>query len=229
MIQSRQYALTFRGNDSYRAQDYCVTSANSIIWDALHAPHKWSSHCAFLAAPAFGGKTHLSHVFAHTMKGDLWEGSELTMLPQVRHHSHICIDNVDHIDDAELLFHLYNKTKENEAHLLLTSSVPVSDFPHQLPDLTSRLKAAHLLTVAQPDEQLMHQIFMKRFADLQWRVNSDVLAYLLLRITRTFATITQIIDTLIPFVEENHRNITLPVMRRVLEQISASKDDEDHT
>ncbi len=229
MIKSRQYALTFRGNDSYLPEDYCVTTANSLIWEALHAPQKWSSHCAFLTAPDFGGKTHLSHIFVHTMKGDLLNGHELTELPPVGHNAFMCIDNADAIADAELLFHLYNKIKEQGAHLLLTSSVPVSDFPHDLPDLTSRLKAAHLLTVAEPDEHLMTQIFMKRFADLQWRVNGDVLAYLLLRITRTFSTIANVIDHLIPLVEENHRNITLPVMRTVLQQISASKDDADHT
>lgn len=224
MIKTRQYALTFRGNDSYQPDDYCVTDTNSLAWQIVNTPEQWSSHCAFLTAPAYGGKTHLAHIFAHNTKGDLLAGAELKEFPNIIEGTHICVDDVDQIEDPELLFHLFNKTKEEQTRLFLTSSVLVSDFPHQLPDLTSRLKSAHLLTILEPDERLIRGIFMKRFADLQWRVKPDVLDYLLLRIPRTYEAIAQIIEHLIPAVEENHRNITLPVLRSVLEEINASED-----
>ncbi|USO01292.1 MAG: hypothetical protein H6849_04340 [Alphaproteobacteria bacterium] len=219
MIHKGQYTLSFRENDSYALSDYCITERNQFIWHTLQNTQEWSSHCVYLRASRGGGKTHLANIFTDTHHGTLYSGADLTSLPSIDTSAYVCIDNVERVRDPEVLFHMYNKIKEMNARLLVTSTTSVADFPHLLPDLLSRLRSSHIITMPEPDEILMRGILLKRFADMQWHVKAEVLDYVIVRINRTYEAIDQIISALTFCVEEQHRNITLPVIRSVLEDI----------
>jgi chromosomal replication initiation ATPase DnaA len=90
--------------------------------------------------------------------------------------------------DETALFHLINAVRENGSALLITSRVWPAAWPVTLPDLASRLKAATVVEIAEPDEELLAQVMVKLFADRQVvNVDDRIIHWLVARMERSLA------------------------------------------
>ena len=54
-----------------------------------------------------------------------------------------------------------------------------------MPDLASRLRAAQLVELAEPDDQMLRQVIVKLFADRQIAIQPAVVDYLAARMERS--------------------------------------------
>ena len=68
-----------------------------------------------------------------------------------------------------------------------------------------------------PDDALIAAVLAKRFADHGLRVGDDVIAYLTLRIERSFAGAAEIVARLDALALAERRDITVPLARELLE------------
>ena len=102
--------------------------------------------------------------------------------------------------------------------ILLTARSPVPDWPISLPDLASRLRAAPAVAIGPPDEALLGALLVKLFGDRQLVVAEDVIRYMLAHMERSFAAARALVAALDERSLEQHRAITIPLVRAVLEQ-----------
>ncbi|PCJ34047.1 MAG: DNA replication protein [Alphaproteobacteria bacterium] len=208
--------------EAFEAEDYLVTSSNEAAVKWVDCWPEWpNSHCTILYGAAGCGKTHLSHVWqqksgAKRMAMEDIDVTNLHGLPNC-----LIIEAVDQIvsrpNMQEPLFHLYNWQKENEGSLLLTATQHPKYWPAALPDLRSRLLASMAIEIGPPDDELLAAVIVKQFLDRQINVPMDVIAYLLLRIERSFEAARDIVRRIDSLSLSRKRKITIPLVRDLLD------------
>jgi chromosomal replication initiation ATPase DnaA len=177
--------------------DFCVSDNNRSAVQWLDDPLRWPMPRAVLVGPAGSGKSHLAALFA-------------------RHHNGRVIDAADTLVDGEAMFHAWNAA-DASAPLLLTARELPRSWAHRLPDLASRLAATPLIRIEEPDDGLIAAVLDKRFTDRGLRVGPDVVAYLVARIERSYASLAEIVDRLDALSLAERREITVPLARELLD------------
>jgi chromosomal replication initiation ATPase DnaA len=118
----------------------------------------------------------------------------------------------------EALFSLWTALAERQGHLLLTARLPPARWSLRLPDLASRLRGAAAVALAAPDDTLLAGLLVKLLNDRQVRIAPEVVRFLLPRIERSFAAVHRLAAALDSAALAEHREITVPLARAVLEQ-----------
>lgn len=219
----RQIPLDLGHRTALGREDFLVAPCNqdAVAW--IDRWPNWSTPALVLHGLAASGKTHLAAVWKdHT--GACWiDASELTSGDAEILSQGAAPLVIDHLDPwigdlaAETtLFHLYNITKERGTSLMITMRTAPGQIAFALPDLSSRLRAAPVVAIAPPDDTLLAAVLVKLFSDRQLQVGSDVIAYVLPRMERSFAAARDIVDRADRLALGEKRGISVPLMRQVL-------------
>lgn len=210
-----QYALNLALPPVYAEDNFFVSSCNREAHRMVSAWPDWPSHALLMHGPKGSGKSHLAHIWASRA------GAAAVSRPQGGEGGNLLVEDIEWLDDEQALLHVLNGSAENGRNLLLTSSVPASQLPFSLPDLTSRLKALPSVAIHEADDEALHRVLRKQFADRQIKINDDVIIYLTPRMERSFKKINILVDTLDRAALMEGRTITIPFVRRLLESASA--------
>lgn len=169
---------------------HAPANADAVAWlDGLPAPR------TLLVGPAGSGKTHLGRLFA-------------------ARHGATLIDDADRVTQ-EALFHAWNAASAAAPVLFTARALPRQWVT--LPDLASRLAATPTLVIGPPDEALLASVLTKHFADRGIRIDPAVVAFVTLRIERSFAAVAATVAALDAAALAAGREVTVPLARRVLE------------
>ena len=126
------------------------------------------------------------------------------------------IDPADAIDETAL-FHRWNRAQEEgTALLLIPGSAP---WEIALPDLRSRLGAALALEIAPPDDQMMRDLILSHAERRGLVLPEDALAYVVPRMTRSFAAAERFVATLDRLALERQARPTRNLCRDALEYV----------
>ena len=120
----------------------------------------------------------------------------------------------------EALFHILNRTIEDESSLLILSPEPVAGLAWRLPDLVSRLRALNLVRLERPDDALLCRLLEKYFADRQLVVSREVGDYMVGRLDRSFLAVQTIAAAMDRRSLAERRNLTLPLAREIMAEFA---------
>lgn len=185
--------LAYKAADGER--DFFVSDANAHAVAYLDRWPDWPRPVALLVGPQGAGKSHLARIFARQ------SGAEV-------------IDDLGSSGDDEAVFHAWNRAGERP--LLLVSRTPPAAWAVALPDLKSRLAATPQIAIEAPDDALLAAVMAKLFRDRGLKVGPDVVAYVLTRMERSFATVTDVVDRLDAAALAAGRAVTVPLARAAL-------------
>lgn len=226
-----QLPLPLGHRPALEREDFLVAPANeeAVAW--LDCWPDWPAPALVLHGPEGCGKTHLAQVFAaragahggaRVVAGQ--PGVDLdppALLAGVRA---VIIDDADRVVEGGYaegtLFHLYNAAKESGSSLLLTARRPVAGWGVALPDLASRLQAAPAVEIGPPDDAVIAAVLIKLFADRQVRVGTEVVAYLLRHMERSFAAARAVVAAADRLSLAERRPVTVPLARRILDEFT---------
>jgi DnaA regulatory inactivator Hda len=224
---AKQYPLPLPHSEAMAADDFMVTPSNSEAAAWLDKWPEWPAHCLVIYGPEGSGKTHLTHVWQSRSNGEKILPEQLDTLDMARFQSAPCIVAIDNADtiagDAaqeESLFHLYNMLREKKGYLLLTARQAPAQWNIRLPDLRSRLLSIPAIALGAMDDALSSALLIKQFRDRQIDIGMDVVDYLLPRMTRTPASLRELVQKLDRASLAEGRGITVALARRVLEDQS---------
>ncbi len=227
MNSARQLTFDLAHRPSLSGEDFLIAPANS---EAVAWVDKWpdwpansTPNALAISGPSGSGKTHLAHVFmaktnAYMIEADAIESIDARHI--IERNNAIVIDNADCIAGSireEALFHILNMLKEMGHYALICSINPPSKWNVQLPDLKSRLSAMQHVPIQDPDETLLSAVMVKQFSDRQLRIDSAALDYILPRMERSFRAVNDIVSNIDKLALQEHRNITIPLIKRVLD------------
>lgn len=205
---------------SQGAEDFFVAPPNQTAY-AMVTGGGWPDGKLALIGPKGSGKSHLLRVWQQQSRAQIIDAATLDPtadLPAAG--AAIGIDNAEtlHQSAEEYLFHLHNHLRATGGQLLVTGATPPIRWPVQLPDLASRLQAATLAQIEDPDDDLLRAVMLKQFADRQIAPPPEVIAYLIPRIERSFAAAAQIVEALDTTAMARNSAISRTLARSLLAQ-----------
>lgn len=236
-VAERQLALDLPHRPALAREDFLVTSANAMAVAWIDQWPRWGQPALLLHGPAGSGKTHLASVWQRLSGAVLAEPDALLECdpPELlKDAPGAVIDDLDRLLEAipepeeveRRVFHLYNVLRERSGHLLVTGRAFPRQWPLTLPDLRSRLAAAPAAEIGAPDDRLIEAVLVKLFADRQLRVAPEVIRFLLARMERSFAAVRALVAALDRASLAERRDITIPLARRVLEELQGYQDND---
>ena len=196
-----------------------VGEANSLAIELIDQWPDWQTSVLILAGPTGSGKSHIASIWAEKSGAEVYPSTKIANAENAsRDNSNFVIEDVseDKIDETAL-FHLINAVKEKGGYCLITSSSWPQSWNISLPDLSSRLRAATLVELREPDDTLLKQTLMKLFADRQITVDKNVIDYLVLRMERSINTARLIVEKLDNLALATRKPISRKMAATVLE------------
>jgi chromosomal replication initiation ATPase DnaA len=193
---SLQLPLDLESGDRYSRDRFIATTELVATMGVLLHPDQWLSPHLILLGPSGSGKTHLGHIFAAQTEGLFLTAEEtnhldLTALQPVAY----VVDDAERASE-EALFHLFNHVqKAGQQLVLLTENQPVA-WNVELPDLSSRLNAMRIITLPEPDENLLVAILNKLFAQRAISPSPDLIDYIVRRMDRSVSAAQKIVTEL---------------------------------
>lgn len=195
MADSRQIPLEFAHTPGLTRDDLVVSSVNRAAVEILERWPRWPSSVVIVAGPAGSGKTHLASIWREAAIATELGIGDLAGADKI--DGPVLIDNADHASIDEVgLFHLINAVKQRGTSLLLTARRFPAAWGISVPDLASRLKAATLVELGEPDDALLGGVITKLFADRQVEVDPAVVQFLIRRMERSLATANLLVTRL---------------------------------
>ena len=132
----------------------------------------------------------------------------------------ICLDEVHEVMGDEAwevaLFHLINGVLHHGGKLVLASRLPVADLPTQLADLASRLKAAALVLVRQPDDAGKLEVIRRKARRRGFEMSDEVCRFILGRARRDMHHLVRLVETLDGESMRNQKRVTIPFVKQAL-------------
>lgn len=200
-------------------EDFILDDANQKAFDMIVSWPDWPSDVIVLAGPVGSGKSHLAAIHSQQSGATLLNNNDLPKpedLPLLGSTPVIVEDAYAVQLDETRMFHLLNHVRERASTLLITSRSWPDSWPLTLPDLRSRLRAAHPLELNEPGDHLLRQVMVKLFADRQLTIEPRVLEYILVRMERSLSAVGRLVNDLDRLSLEQGRPITRQLAADVL-------------
>ncbi len=215
---TQQLALDLPLKRHNRREDLIEGDANRLAIELIDAWPDWPGNIVVLAGPVGSGKSHISGIWAQKSGARITTMSQLEKLGVDRDNERpLLLENADAgaVDETSL-FHILNAKKSARATLLITARSWPSDWKITLPDLNSRLRAAQLVELGEPDDSLLRGVLFKLFSERQLPIEPNVIDYLVVRMERSLEAANKIVSHLDNSSLAQNRKITRQLAGDVL-------------
>ena len=210
----RQLALDLPHQTQLGLDDFVISPANAAAHDLIMRWPDWPAPVAVLVGPAGSGKTHLAAVWRKRAGAVLLEADPA--LSGLTEGFTALADNMPGALSETGLFHLINHARERHGTVLLAARAHPSAWPVALPDLASRLRAAPVVEIGQPDDALLRNVLAKLFHDRQIRADEALLSYLLVRMPRSLEAARTMVAAIDRYALEQRAEVSRALVARML-------------
>lgn len=216
---SRQLSFPLPTQVALGPDDYFISASNTAA-NQMVMSGGWPSGKLVLTGAAGSGKSHLVRVWQRLTNGIVLSAPTLAGQDRPDPGAQVAVEDADQLPAAaeEALFHLHNHLAATGGRLLLTARTPPGRWSIALPDLASRLQSAPVVSIADPDDDLLFAVIAKHFADRQLHPAPDVVPYLADRIERSFAAAAAVVAKIDAAALAAQRPISRAFVRTVLDQ-----------
>lgn len=221
----RQLPLDLELSAGYSLDDLIVTGANAEAAAFIHRWPDWPSQVVVLAGPPGCGKTHLASIWSDAAQAVSLAADRFPAMPG-RGGGPFLVEDADRAElDQTALFHLINTVRESGSWLLLTARRFPAAWGVTLADLASRLKAATVVELGEPDDLLLGGVMTKLFADRQVDVDPAVVQFLVRRMERSLSAASDLVARLDRAALERKS----PITRALAAEVMSRRDEGQGT
>ncbi len=220
--RERQLALDLPHKPAMGIEDFCVSECNRQALEFIDRWPDWPAPPGIIAGPTGSGKSHLGAIWKSMSGAQSIAATDLTSanVPVLLGNGALLIEDahIPGIDEAAM-FHAINWAAEHGGNILITTRLWPDEWQISLPDLSSRLKAAPVIELYEPDNALLCMVLVKLFTDRQIPVDAPLIEYLVSRMERSLASAVRVVAALDEAALSQKRAITRPLAARILQNI----------
>ncbi len=219
-----QLPLDFAHQPSNARDDLIVSDPLNAAIHIIDSWPNWPSPVVILAGPTGAGKTHLANIWKENASASaITAFADNQSALECAAAGAVLIEDIDRVGfDETQLFHLINTVRQNGTSLLITTRVWPAAWPVKLADLRSRLKAAAVVEIGEPDDILLAQVIEKLFADRQIVVDPRIVSYLVQRMERSLDAAQMIVQQMDQLAMARRGKISRSLAAEVLADLEAS-------
>ncbi len=177
---------------------FIVSQANCEAFEHFRKWSLWPVKATLLTGPRRSGRTLLARNFIERVGGRLFDGAE----------GH----------DEETLFHAWNQAQDSGRPVVMIVDAVPPAWAIELPDLRTRIAVTPVARIAQPDDALFAGLIELLFADRGLHIPREGLRFLTERIARDYFSAERAVEAVDRFAISERARITLPTIRRALEE-----------
>jgi chromosomal replication initiation ATPase DnaA len=207
-----QYTLQFIGDKKLKEEDFILSYSNIDAYQHIKNYEYWPESRLILLGPEGSGKSHLAKIFIDEIDANL---VDVNQEYEDLEASAWVIEDIENIVNETMLFHKINFAKEHSIKLLMTAETLPK---YTLKDLQSRINASSKVIIKKPNDEILRALLFKHFAERQLKIHQEVIDYIFSRTERSFAYIERLVINIDKLSLEEKRNITVPLVKRVLEE-----------
>ena len=225
--KAEQLPLAFSHQTATGRDDLLVAAPLNAAVSIVDEWPRWPSPVVILVGPQGSGKSHLASIWKNTSGAVEIAPVAGADAARAAENGPVLFEDADRagFDDTEL-FHVINSVRENGTWLLITTREWPAAWPVTLPDLRSRLKAATVVEIGEPDEDLLGQVLMKLFADRQLYMDDKLVSYIVARMERSLDTAQIIVERLDRLALSRGTRISRALAAEVLNELGAASQDD---
>ncbi|APG84010.1 chromosomal replication initiator DnaA [Sinorhizobium americanum CCGM7] len=216
--------LVFGHDPSTGREDLLVSDRLSAAIAIVDHWPAWPSPVVIIAGPVGSGKSHLASIWREASGAEPIHPVAGSDAADVAASRPVLFEDVDRkgFDDTAL-FHVINSVRQNGTALLMTSRLWPMSWPVTLPDLKSRLKAATVVEIGEPDDELLTQVLFKLFADRQLLVDERFVAYIVNRMERSLEAAQTIVERMDHLALARGTRLTRALAAEILEELAIAR------
>lgn len=207
----------------HNRENYFVSRANRNAVSLIEDWNSWPLNKLILVGSEGSGKTHLASLWAEEVGAKILSSTDL-MEEQISKLSGqpVLIEDIHKIQrnrPAEtIFFHLHNLLNLENTNLLMTSRLLPGRLNFILEDLQSRILGSSIAELEAVDDDLLSAVLVKMFADRQMYFSDKLLAYVLLRIERSYIAIKTFVEEVDSRAMTENRVIGKRLVRDILDK-----------
>lgn len=219
---SRQFPLELPHQPSLKRDDLIVSDANRTAVAAVDRWPAWPHPVLLVVGPEGSGKSHLASAWREFAEAGVFDGA----VPEARPFA-VAIDGLEAwIDRERELFDVLNAARLGGGFVLATARRAPAVLALRLPDLRSRLRAATIVEIAAPDDDLLRGVLHKHFADRQLAVESRLVEYMAARMERSLAAALRIAGRVDREALASKEKVTRGLIKRILDDEAARRRED---
>jgi chromosomal replication initiation ATPase DnaA len=222
-----QLPLAFDHDPATGREDLLVSDRLSAAIAIVDHWPDWPSPVVIIAGPVGSGKSHLASIWKERAGARTIHpvaGSDAALMAA---QGPVLFEDADRqgFDDTTL-FHVINSVREHGTGLLMTSRLWPMSWPVVLPDLRSRLKAATVVEIGEPDVELLTQVLIKLFADRQLLIDERLVGYIVQRMERSLEAAQTIVERIDRLALARGVRLTRSLAAEVLEELGNQRHSD---
>jgi DnaA-homolog protein len=229
-MMARQFPLMLGPRPSATLSNFIPGKNSQALAAITTCADTGSGRYVYLWGAAGTGKTHLVTAAARAADKDghavtyipLSRASELSpeMLANIEQTELVCLDDIHAIAGdstwEEALFHLFNRTREQDTNLVISADCGPSSLRIGLPDLVSRLASGTSYRLAPLDDATKLKMLVERAGERGMELSLDTAGYILKNHPRDTASLLAFLEQLDRASLAAQRKLTIPFIRTLI-------------
>lgn len=222
---SEQLPLAFEHDPATGRDDLLISDPLSAAVSIVDTWPQWPSPVVILAGPVGSGKSHLASIWREKSGAVPIHPQTGSDAADIAARRPVLFEDADRRGfDDQALFHVINSVRENGTGLLITTRLWPMSWPVELADLRSRLKAATVVEIGEPDDELLALVLVKLFSDRQLTVDEKLISYIVTRMERSLDAAQTIVEKLDRLALSRRTRINRALALEVLTELGNARE-----
>ena len=214
-----QLVFKFPFKKKYYEQDFYVSSNNFSAYKLIEGWPNWPGKWINVYGTKGSGKTHLSKILEKKIgKILIINENQITnkTLETINELECLIIDNFQNNINQNLLYSIFNQSKQLENYIVINSKIPINRIGISLKDLKSRINSFVYVGIDLPTDELLMVIISKYFSDKQIAPNPKLTEYIIKNVERSYEKMFKLLKDVDDLSLSTGKSININLIKKAL-------------
>ena len=128
----------------------------------------------------------------------------------------LIIDNFQNNINQNLLYSIFNQSKQLENYIVINSTIPINRIGISLKDLKSRINSFVYVGIELPTDELLMVIISKYFSDKQIAPNPKITEYIIKNVERSYEKMFKLLKDVDDLSLSTGKSININLIKKAL-------------